>query len=218
MYDQTALMGESYMSFILKNQRMPFVKSAITLALACGFYQTAQADENNWYVDLGYQYSDISGTADDILATYDAKLGTIIGHIGYTLSPNFSIEGEFGLGIKEAKDIASFDPSINSLVPFPTFDLKQKYVVGLAARLQQDLGENVLVFARGGAAYSEYELTGTAFDGTVEQASDGELGALYGIGLEFRLNEQSGIRADLTRYEIGQFDNTSVSVGYSHRF
>jgi len=202
----------------IKNNQVPIGKTIICLGMACGFFQSASADEKNWYVDLGYQYSDLSGTADEILATYDAKLGAIVGHIGYTLSPNFAVEGEFGLGVKEAKDVATFDPSINSLVPFPIFDLKQNYLVGLSVRLQQNIDENVLVFVKGGIAYSEYELTSTAFDGSVDQVSDDDVGASYGIGLEFYLNEQSGIRADLTRYEIGIFDNTSLSVGYSHRF
>jgi len=189
------------------------------------FTGTAQAqDEYKWHADIGFQITDIDAEAEILPATYEGALGAINGHVGYNFSPVLGIEGELGVGGKQAKDIAEYDPQINFLVPPPVVDLKQNYLLGMSGRVQFELADDLVLFAKGGVAHSEFKLTQTAESDIVGQGPSitetnfSETGPSFGVGAQYYFSANSGVRFDATRYEFGNYKNTAVSLGYSHRF
>lgn len=189
----------------------------ILAAIVCGI--ASAEEEYKWHADIGLQLSDIGGGNEDLMSTYDGLLFTANGHVGYNLSPIVGIEAEFGLSGLQEDDIATYDPQTNFLVPPLVVDLKQNYILGLSGRLQFEVTDRLLIFAKGGVAHSKFTLT-EATEIPVETIETGfnETGPSLGAGLQFYFSENSGVRLDVTRYEFDDFDNTSVSIGYSHRF
>jgi len=212
------MLNNSHAKFI------PHCRFLVGLGLTFCLFAPAQAQDEKWYGDVGFQFSDLNGIGEFLDASYDAKLGTIGGHIGYKIAPMIAIEGEIGIGGQDDKDIATYDPLIDFIAPPPVFDIKQAYNLGLFARLQHDFGEDVTVFARGGMANSKFDLTQTsstdiAGQGPFVSESDiNEIGPAYGIGAEVYVKKNTGLRIDLTRYEFGDLHNNSVYVGVSQKF
>jgi len=206
-----------------KFQSFGLVSLSSLVWLGFGFVDLTFAEENDWHLDLGVQVADLEGRQDELSLDYDATIVLVSGHIGYRVLSFFSIEGEFGFGLDGEEDIGTFDPTLNFFAPPPVFDIKQSYIIGLSGRLQHDFGDDLFVFAKGGVLQSEYELQSrspnvTASDPLVTEMSIDDIGYSIGIGAEYYFSEHSGIRADLTQYDVGIFESTALSIGYSHRF
>jgi len=211
------------MNYAAKGRLVKFAKFVLFLGVVSAVFQPGHAEDNDWYLDAGFQYSDFEGASEIFPATFDAELGALSGHIGYRLLSWVSVEGEFGFGIQGDEDIQTYDPNIDFLLPPPTFDVQQTYIAGLSARVQHGLGDHFLVFAKAGIAHTRFEFTQANFTlpnqpRTIEEFSETETGPSYGVGVEIYVNESSGIRADVTRYDFGETENTSLSLGYSYRF
>lgn len=197
----------------------------MSYAAVAALASPAHADDGpKWHADIGVQLSEFDGEDEDLPAIYDGTLGAINGHVGYNFSKFIGVEAEFGLGIREEEDIATYDPRINFFVPPPVVDLKQSYLVGLSGRLQYEVVDDLVLFAKGGFAHSKFKRTQTsnldiAGQAPVVTETDFEETApSFGVGAQYYFSESSGLRLDITRYEFDNFASQAVSLGYSHRF
>lgn len=147
-----------------------------------------------YYGTLGYSQLDHS----------DGDLGAITGRLGAKIHPNFGVEGEasfgvrdddFNLGgvngeIKHKSDFAAY--AVGSVPVTPNFDL----------------------FARVGYGTTKIE----ASAGGVSADADGESWN-YGVGGNYFLDAQNGLRADWTRRDFRDGGEADVySVNYVRRF
>lgn len=138
-------------------------------------FMTANAQQSSGvYVSGGYTMIDGDGGAD---------LGAITARVGVNLSPNFAIEGEGSVGVKDDSG-TELDNEFGA------------FVVG-----KLPLGPQLDLFARVGAARIETSPGGS------------EDGLAYGAGAQWNLTAQDGIRGDWTRhdYDVGEADAWSVS-------
>ena len=188
--------------------------------------------ETGVYVNIGGAFltadldlSDIEVQGNNLnLGEEDADLFMINGRLGYRIHKFFAVEAEGGFGIG--------GDSIQRSVPVPVdllgtvnvdvdadIDVSD-YIVGMA-RAILPVNDRFDLFVRGGygSASGEVDGVGTTdlLGGITVTASESDNidGFAYGIGAEYYLNENSGIRIDGSA--IGS-DAQFVSIAYSYRF
>lgn len=136
----------------------------------------------------------------------DADLGAITGRVGYKFNPNFAIEGEGSVGVKDE-----------------TFDLgggvegrvEHKYDAAAYAVGILPVNPNLELFARGGYGTTEIEASAAGIS-TSESAESWN----YGVGANYYFDAQNGIRADWTRRDFTNDggDADVWSLGYVRKF
>lgn len=177
------------------------MKLAILSILAAGVAGTAAA-QGAFYGDVGYTYHIIDAGIDGL---DDINIGALTAHGGYEFTPNLAAEGELSVGIQDE----DFDlgTSVDG-------SLGLNYLVGAYGRVQGNLTPQLQVFARAGIVNAELEAEATGL-GT---ESDSETGAGYGVGGEFMLDAQNGIRIDYTRYDIEDVESDAFTIAYKRKF
>ena len=157
--------------------------------------------DSNWYADVGYQAWSFDVEGDSI------DFGSLSGHVGYKLSPNFAVEAEVGLGVKEHDGdfILEGDGLYNARLDYHT---------GLYGRLQTPIGDNTTIFARGGAV-----LIGTSEDvGGFDSFPSNDVGISVGAGVEHHFDGKNGLRLEYTRMGFEDVDADTFMIGYSRKF
>lgn len=124
-----------------------------------------------------------------------ADVGAIQGRLGYKFTPYLGVEGEAAFGIK--------GDTVSGI------DVDMKHEIGVFGVLTAPVSPSVDLFARAG-------YTGATFDtslGDVE--SDG---FAYGLGGQYNVTQQDGIRLDWTRHNHDDVEADVWSIGYSRKF
>lgn len=159
--------------------KLQIALAAASMLIAPAF-MTANAQQSaGIYVSGGYTHFDGDG---------GAELGAVTGRVGVNLSPNFAIEGEGSIGVKEDSgteldnELGVF--AVGKLPVSPSFD----------------------IFGRVGVARIETSPGGS------------EDGLAYGAGGTFWLSPQDGIRGDWTRHDYDAGDVDAFSISYVRNF
>ena len=167
--------------------------AAISLFAVPAMAQTVSNPQ--WYGTGGYTALDADG----------ADLGAVTGRVGARLSPNFAVEGEASIGVQD-DDITV--AGVNGTVEHD-YDAAI-YGVGILP-----VSPNFELFGRLG--YGTTKVKADVAGVTAE--ADGE-SFNYGLGANYFLDAQNGIRADWTRRDFrddgGEADTYGVS--YVRRF
>jgi len=202
--------------------------SAVTALLAMTTGTAFAADKEGVYVTVGGTLLSTELDLTDLefegqtfdFGTEDLDVTMINGRIGYRLNNYFAVEGElgFGLGGDEVDRTIPVQVDILGTVNADVnADLKVKNYYIAFARGILPVAEQFDIFARVGygEATAEADITGTALgftlSGTEEQS---ESGFAYGLGAQFNLTDNDGIRADYTRLD----ETNIISLAYSRRF
>ncbi len=149
-----------------------------------------------WYGTAGYTHLDGD----------DADLGAITGRVGARVNPNFAIEGEASIGVRDDNvTIAGVNGSIEQ-----DYDAAA-YAVGIIP-----VSPNFELFGRVGYGTTSIKAEVAGFNAE----EDGE-SVNYGAGGTYYLDGQNGLRADWTRRDFtddngGKIDTYGVS--YVRRF
>lgn len=144
-----------------------------------------------WYGTAGYTHLDGD----------DADLGAITGRVGARLNPNFAVEGEASVGVRDDDiTVAGVNGSVEH-----DYDLAA-YAVGVLP-----VSPNLELFGRVGYGTTSIEAKVAGFSAT----EDGE-SINYGVGATYFLDGQNGLRADWTRRDFtddngGELDTYGVS-------
>ncbi len=148
-----------------------------------------------WYGTGGYTHLDAEG----------GDLGAITGRVGARLAPNFAVEGEGSFGVRD-QDISV--AGVNGKIEHQ-YDAAV-YGVGVLP-----VSPNFELFGRLG--YGTTKIKATAAGASA--SADGE-SFNYGLGAQYFLDAQNGLRADWTRRDFrddgGEADTYGVS--YVRRF
>ena len=147
-----------------------------------------------YYGTLGYSQLDQS----------DGDLGAITGRLGAKIHPNFGVEGEASFGVRDDDfNLGGVNGEIKHKSDFAA------YVVGSVP-----VTPNFDLFARVGYGTTKIE----ASAGGVSADVDGESWN-YGVGGNYFLDAQNGLRADWTRRDFRDGGEADVySVNYVRRF
>jgi opacity protein-like surface antigen len=201
--------------------------SVLTTALAMTAASASAADKDGVYATIGgtllsteLDLTDIDVSGQTInLGNEDADITMITGRLGYRLNDYFAVEGEAGFGLGGD----DFDRTIPVQVLGTTanvdanvsLDVKNYYIA--FARAIMPVSEDFEIFARAGygKATAEADIIGSLSGFTASgSAEDDASGIAYGVGAQFNLTDNDGIRADFTRLE----ETNIISLAYSRRF
>jgi len=114
-----------------------------------------------------------------------------IARLGYQVSENFSVEGQGSLGVID-DDVEGFDVGVdNSFAAF--------------VRGSLPVSEQFSLFAKGGYHFTKFGVDGDGIDETLSID-----GFAYGAGVEYMLDYQNGLRADVTFLDSSDDDINGV--------
>jgi opacity protein-like surface antigen len=171
-------------------QKTILLSTAAALLIAGG----ASAQESKWNIGVGYTYFDAS----------DVELDVINVRGGYDFTEYFGVEGELLVGLEDEDLTIAGVPG----------EVGLDYGLGIYAKVQYPLTEQLSVFGRAGYAYHEID---ASFANT--QFGDEEDALAFGAGLEWTVSGPNAVRLDYTRYEYdGDADADAFSIGYVRRF
>ena len=162
---------------------------------------------------------EVSGESLD-LGSEDANITMINGRLGYRLNDFFAVEGEIGFGLGGD----DFDRALPVVVDgFGTVNVDtnvslnvDNYYIGFARGILP-VSDQFDVFARVGygEATADAEVIASAAGFTAQAAdSVSDSGFAYGVGAQYNLTANDGIRGDYTRLA----DTDIISLAYSRRF
>lgn len=137
-----------------------------------------------------------TGGLSHVDADIDVSFEALTGRVGARFSPNLAVEGEASFGFEQD----GLDGS--------NYELKSDYAIyGLALLPMTD---NADVFVRVGSGNTTIEVDGEDIDNN---------GIRYGAGVQFFFNNMSGVRVDLTRFNLDDDVDADVyTVSYVHKF
>lgn len=144
-----------------------------------------------WYGDIGYTNLNVE--------EIDVNLGVAQARVGAMFTPNFGVEGEFGIGVA--------DDTVDVLGT--PVDIKMNSLAAAYVVLNWPVSDKADIYMRAG--YATFELEASA-SGTT--ASDTGSDSTVGFGARYFFTEKDGVRVDWTNY--GGTD--SFSVAYARRF
>jgi hypothetical protein len=175
---------------------------AIAAALLAPAAASAQTADSGFYGSAGYAIISPNGAPSD--------LGAVNLRGGYQFNPYLGVEVEGALGV----DDGHFTTGTGATAIRGSYKLD--WSVGAFGVARYPVSDKFDVFARAGVVHGEFK--GKARSGTtvVSASSNDELFA-GGVGAQFNIDAQNGIRADYTRYE-GDVDANVFGVSYVRKF
>jgi OOP family OmpA-OmpF porin len=199
----------------MKKQKGLMIASLMGAAIAFSTPSAfAQArGEAGWYLggSLGQSKVDIEDCGGAVTCDEEGTAWRILG--GYQINRNFAVE----LGFHQFGDASASGPggSIN-------FEANAFELVGLGAF---PLGNQFSVYGKAGLYRGETKVTGsTVLTGPID-IKETNTDLTYGIGAQYDINRQLGVRAEWQRYTnmgdnatIGESDVDVMSVGLVVRF
>ncbi|MGV3577744.1 porin family protein [Brevundimonas sp.] len=167
--------------------------AALSLMAVPAMAQTVSNPQ--WYGTGGYTHLDAEGS----------DLGAITGRVGARLSPNFAVEGEGSVGVRDD----------DFTVAGTNVKVEHQYDAAVYGVGVLPVSPNFELFGRLGYGTTKIKASGAG----VSAEADGE-SFNYGLGANYFLDAQNGIRADWTRRDFrddgGEADTYGVS--YVRRF
>ena len=146
--------------------------AVLAALLATAAASPALAQETGVYANAGYTHFD----ADDV------TLGGVTGRLGYRFHPNFAVEGEATIGVKD-DEVGPATVELDNAIGV--------FGVGILP-----ISQTVDVFGRVG--YGQIEASGSV-PGLSASADDD--GFAYGAGAQVMLTPKFGLRGEYTRLE-----------------
>lgn len=147
------------------------------------------------YGGLGYAHSSNS----------DVNLGAIQGRLGAKFTPNLGVEGEVAVGVK--------DDTVN--VFGTPVDVELQHQVAVYGVGFLPVAPNIDLIARVGYGESKVKASGAGTSLSADGSSWN-----YGVGGQWFIDENNGVRADYTRHDFtddgGEAD--VWSLGYVRKF
>ncbi len=129
----------------------------------------------------------------------DVSVGAVTGRLGYRFHPNFGVEGEASFGV-DGDEVGGVDVELDNAYGV--------YGVGYLP-----LSENLDLFGRVG--YAQVEASASALGATVGFEEDG---VGFGGGVQWRMSNGLGLRAEYTRLE-GEDDGVDTfGLGLATQF
>ncbi len=173
---------------------MNYFKGAMVSLAILGFAGTAQAQDNDFYINLGVD-------------SYDFDAYGIGAKLGQNFHENFGLEVQGSTGIIDDEfEIAGFEVDSNIDFSIAAF---------LTARVETQGGASF--FVRGGYHYTEGSLNvENVGGGSFKESADG---FAIGGGVQFMVDDVNGIRAEVTHLDAD--DNASgeiYSLSYVRKF
>ncbi|KAF0184060.1 MAG: porin family protein [Hyphomonadaceae bacterium] len=150
------------------------------LAAVVGVAAPASAQDTGVYANAGYTHFD----ADDV------TLGGVTGRLGYKFNPNFAVEGEASIGVK--------DDNVGAV------DVELDHAVGVFGVGILPVTPNFEIFGRVG--YGQVKASASVPGFNVAADEDG---FAFGGGAQYMLTPKFGVRGDYTRLE-GQDDGVDT--------
>ena len=182
---------------------MKVMLSAAVAAAALFAASAASAQMAPLYGTVGYTHYGAEVEGEEL------NLGAITGRLGTRLHPNFAVEGEASLGVRDEEEsgggfTASLGLNYQALA----------YAVGIIP-----IAPNAELFGRVGYGVTDIEVEFTG-PGISESASESEGTIGLGVGGQYFFDGRNGVRAEYTRYDFqddgGDID--SVSISYVMKF
>jgi hypothetical protein len=163
----------------------------VTLSIASLALVTAAQAEGAGKFTVGVGYSNVK------LGSEDFKAINVNG--GYQFYDNFGVEGTYTSGIDNKTVLGA--------------KVKLNYVVGVFGAGYWPVSENVDIIGRLGYGKGKVTASLGGFAG-----SGDESGVAYGVGVRyFPSGGNGGVRADFTRYDLGD-DADTIQISYVRRF
>ncbi len=167
--------------------------AAVSLFTMPAMAQSLQSP--TYYGTLGYTQLDGA----------DGDLGAVTGRVGAKLTPNFGVEGEASVGVRDDDFTVG---AVNGT-------LEHEYDAALYGVATLPVTPNFELFGRLGYGTTSIKASAVGFSAT----EDGE-SVNYGAGANYYFDAQNGIRGDWTRRDFrdngGEVD--AYSVNYVRRF
>lgn len=163
--------------------------AAVSLFAVPAMAQTASNPQ--WYGTGGYTHLDAEG----------ADLGAITGRIGARLSPNFAVEGEGSFGVRD-DDVA---------IGATTAKVEHRYDAAVYGVGVLPVSPNFELFGRLGYGTTKIKASAAG----VSAEADGE-SFNYGLGANYMLDAQNGVRADWTRRDFRDDGGEADTYGLSY--
>jgi OOP family OmpA-OmpF porin len=188
-----------------------FMGAAIALTSATAFAQARS--EAGWYIggSFGQSEVEIEGCGAGVTCDEKDTAWRILG--GYQINRNFAVE----LGFHQFGDASATAPGIGRL----DFEANAFELVGLGAF---PLGNQFSIYGKAGLYRGETNVTGTVL-GVPVDVKETNTDLTYGIGAQYDINRQLGIRLEWQRYTnmgdnatIGESDVDVMSLGLVFRF
>lgn len=166
---------------------------AFAAVAAAAAAPTAAVAQGQLYGSAGYTHFDGDG----------ASPGALTGRVGVRLNPNIGIEGEASFGVFDDEvNIGGLDVDVGVENAFAG------YLVGFLP-----VSDQVDLFGRLG--YGTATIEGSAGGITVEDDVDG---VAFGVGGQYFVTPQLGIRADYTRIDGDEGEADTFGVSAAFRF
>ena len=179
------------------------VSAISTLALFGAAH--AQTQEPRLYGELGYTNLKLSEEG------FSGTAGLLRGIVGYTVHPNFAVEGMLGFGVKDAKD------RIDSGVPMDV-TMKAKQAFGVFLKPKAQVTDDLEVFGRVGYVNTKIDLAVTDATGSFS-GSDSDSDVAYGFGASYRVAPQAYVTLDyMNYYKKDGFKADGFTLGVGYRF
>ena len=204
-----------------------YVQAAPTYAAPTNtYYNVAQSSVNSPVLRGATGF----GTAYGLRGFQNQNRGNFYGTLGGvwydTDIDSFGLEGRLGydsgriLGAEVEGSIGLFDDDSAALIGGNPVEIDTGFDYNLAAFAiaRTPVFNGLSAHVRGGYDFRQLEVTATDAAGNIVRAEDNLDGFAYGVGAEYALSRNDGIRVDYTRYENDAFDTDSISASYVRKF
>jgi hypothetical protein len=183
---------------------------AISLPAAAQGFASAEPEHVGAYGELGYTNSSV----------HKADQSIIDGRLGWRFNRFLGVEGELGVGID------GDDRTFGASTPAPVdVGIKQKFNEAAYAVGFLPVTPRFDLLARVGYGAAQYKISPESLD----QYNGHTNGFRYGVGGQYFIDGQNGLRVDYTRYDIqnvtdsggyfgGEKSTGEWAVSLSHRF
>lgn len=175
----------------------------------------SQENADRFYLGAGVSHIDQKDACDgSSISCDDTDVGGKI-FLGYQYSSLLSIEAGY-------VDLGKTDASINVLGVPASIDV-DAHGFFLSGQILWPVSSNVDIYGKIGAAYWDLE-TKAKSSGVSISLRDKGTGVLYGLGVEYKLNTNLGLRAEWERFnnvggsDTGETDIDLLSTSISYRF
>lgn len=224
-----ALLGAAGLATALRHSRRQAAALALVAVLPVAALLVAHdaRAENDWYVgaaigaaDVDYTAADLTSdlaglgwTIDDVTVDNDGTAWKIYG--GWSISNYFALElGWVDLGKIETRYSTTIPPNEIDNILSDTYDVHPLTGDGITAAviLRWPFADNFAVHAKAGVFAWEGDVDVRVVEGGTGQVLGDQDGtdAMYGIGLEWKIDDRWSLTAEWERYQLNEWIDTPM--------
>jgi len=184
--------------FIKDRNNMHKNKLLSTLLLSATLGATAfgaSAEEHGFYMGAGVGQSRVNDGSYDDRDTAFSMFG------GFDVNQYFAVEGGYA-------DLGKLESDTGGTA----FEATAPYVAAVG---KYPINEKVSVYAKAG--FNRWSLD-NAIPSVTGDTDDSGTDPLYGLGVQYRLNDKIGMRGDYSRFKIGDADVNLAQVQVTYHF